>query len=630
MLVAVGCGTADPSASPEAPEAGTTASAASGRQAATATREAPTPTPATRFQGFDLDLSEGAFWEYRWAYTDRSCAQGSGCSTAEDDGVFAVTLGTERVVEGVTVYEVSVTGKSAVSLPKENRDFAPRWRYLGADGNRIVGSNGSTLTTIFDGATGKWAGSGYFTERFESDELLVAAKGSLSSSYEIADWPGVKQGPWVYVGRAASQSQCEMIEGLRICPREETFDFSESEYYRAGIGPVAYRFSHSASFSGGSFFSSYQTTEWVALVGSSLRGDVARVAATPTATPPSRPTRPPASRPLPVSATDPVFGPVEGSLPHDPTDDLIPDFSSGVSFEAAVAEATFENPNTPAWSYGFSFRQSEEETFHGVYVTSGGQWIHFARGGSVGQQLEPGGGATDALALGPGQSNHLMVAFTPAEAWFFVNGEFVAELNLSQPAAAQAAGDIRLFGGVNVGDETAGEATPFSGFTVRPLKRVSGPSDADLRHAPGDGDLPAAVAGVNVANAVVDVTFANPRPTTRRDWAHALLLRATGSEFHTVVLSGSGEWLYAQGGDIVRAAERTSAIDTAATGTNRVQIVAIQDNAWCFVNGRYLGRLDLRGGSPAGDVEAVGALDDKLEIAGAVTSISDFTVWSFD
>jgi len=29
-------------------------------------------------------------------------------------------------------------------------------------------------------------------------------------------------------------------------------------------------------------------------------------------------------------------------------------------------------------------------------------------------------------------------------------------------------------------------------------------------------------------------------------------------------------------------------------------------------------------------VEAIGALEDELEVAGAVTHISDFTVWSFD
>ena len=597
--------------------------------AASSPTPAPSPTPKSRYSGFDLDLSEGTFWEYRWTYTDRSCAQGSGCSTDEDSGVFQVTLGERRTIEGIPVHEVIVTGKHAVSLSKVNRDFAPKWRYLGVAGDRIVGSDGAALTTIFDGITGKWAGSGYFTDRFDSDELVVAKTSSLTDSSEIADWPGVRKGPWVFVSRAASQSQCEMIAGLRICPREEAFDFSETEYYREGVGPLAYNFRHSASFSGGSFFSSYQTAEWVALVGSSLRGDVAERAAAPTATP--APVAPiPTSTPqrtLPASA--PAFGPVDGSLAHDPADDMIPDFSSGVSLGEAAVEVSFVNPDTPRWSYGFSFRQSEEETFHAVYVNSDGRWMHFARGGTPESQVDLGSGLVT-LRRGPGASNHLMVIFSSDAGWFFVNGEFIAELDLSLPEAAQDPGDVRVFGAVNLGDETAGEATVFSDFTIRPLERVFGPRSFDLAHNPGDGELAAVQAGVDVADGIVEATLSNPRPTSRRDWTHVVLFRAAESSFHTFVLSGTGQWIYARGGDVIQGPVSSSAINTASAGANRVRLIMAQNSAWFFVNDRYLGRADFGGGAPSGDVEAVGALEDQLEIAGAVTHISDFTVWSFD
>ncbi len=164
-----------------------------------------------------------------------------------------------------------------MALSGETRDFAPRWRYLGVSANRILGSNGSALQVLFDGQLGKWAGSGYFTDRFNSDELIEASASSISPDSAIADWPGVEPGAAISIGGASSQSQCERIEGLRICPREETFSSSERELYRGGIGPVAYYFQSSASFSGGGFFSSYQTTENLALVASSLRGDVASV-----------------------------------------------------------------------------------------------------------------------------------------------------------------------------------------------------------------------------------------------------------------------------------------------------------------------------------------------------------------
>ena len=274
-MLFVACGPSDtiPKSTPS-PQA--TDAPASGRATPTPTPTAsPTPTPRPKFSDFDFEVGQGTFWEYRWSYTDRSCAQGSGCSTKKDEGRFQVTLGAPREIQGVTTYEVQLSGKHRVALPGVTRDFAPRWRYLAVSDNRILGSSGSALTVLFDGLLGKWAGSGYFTDRFNANELIEARTSSISQNEAIADWPGVKTGTAIAIGRASSQSQCEVIEGLRICPREETFSSSERELYRGGIGPVAYFFQFSTSFSGGNFFSSYQTTENVGLVASSLRGDAA-------------------------------------------------------------------------------------------------------------------------------------------------------------------------------------------------------------------------------------------------------------------------------------------------------------------------------------------------------------------
>ena len=101
-----------------------------------------TPTAAPTFAGYELDLAEGAFWQYRWAYIDRSCAQGRGCGTDEDEGVFNVTLGRQVTVDGVPVYELQISGKSAVKLADTARDFAPRWKYMGVAGDQIVFSDG--------------------------------------------------------------------------------------------------------------------------------------------------------------------------------------------------------------------------------------------------------------------------------------------------------------------------------------------------------------------------------------------------------------------------------------------------------------------------------------------------------
>ena len=222
--------------------------------------------PPPKFRGYDLNLSAGTYWDYRWEYETRSCSR-NGCSTKKDDGQFRVTLGQQQVINGVGLFELSVSGKSRIEVTDRSRDFAPRWRHIEIDGDRIVVSDGASLRTLFDARLGKWAGSGFFTNRFASDKLVEAIAGQIT---EGSNWPGARADPVAMVRRATSQSQCETIAGIRICG-EESSNVSEVESYRAGIGPVAYSFRSTASFSGGGFSSTHQTTETLALVGSSLR-----------------------------------------------------------------------------------------------------------------------------------------------------------------------------------------------------------------------------------------------------------------------------------------------------------------------------------------------------------------------
>ncbi len=427
-----------------------------------ATTESPTPQP--EFSGYSLDLSEGEFWEYRWSYVDGACIRFS-CSSDKDDGVFQVTLGQGREIEGVPVYALQITGKSAVDITGENREFAPRWDYLGVDGDRLVVSDGNRLTTLFDAGTGKWAGSGYFTTRFNEKELVSAGTSSLSSGLDIADWPGVASGAWQYVGRSASQSQCEIIAGERICPNEDTFSYTEHEYYRAGVGPVAYQFRNNVSFDG--MENTFSTTEWVALVASSLRGDAA--APTPTPVPPS-PTPVPPPVPPDTSGLLPLFGPHEGSLRLDPRLNQIPDLSTGLSLDRGIVHVDFITPGVSGgrWSQGLTFRQSEEEVFHAVYIKGDGTWGHFVRSGSLSSEVDMAGGAVS-FDRTAGGNNTLTIVFDGSKGQLFLNGEFLAELDLGAPAVRDP-GDIRVMSGLLGSDLMDGSRSAYTDFAVYPLR----------------------------------------------------------------------------------------------------------------------------------------------------------------
>jgi hypothetical protein len=478
-IMLVSCGSNDEPAADPTSSSTTTSPISSGSPTPTSATgggtpipDTPTPTPApvaALYAGYDLDFGEGTFWRFKWEYTDRTCAQGSGCKTSGDEGTFQISLGEPKEWEGITVYRVIALGDSGYYDDPTTRSFVPEWDYLGVDGNRIVATNataGSPLVTLFDGQIGKWAGSGFFQGRFPDDTLVEASAGQISSNHELAEWGGVEPGSMHRVGAASSQGKCETIEGLKICPREEAFAYSESEYYRPGVGPLGYEYRYSASFDGGGFSTSFSTEEKIALIASSFLGDQTGDFGTPTPVSPT-PTAVPTATPVVLGA--PVYGPVSGDLSLTLEDGQIPEFGSGVLLDVGVADVVFENPDvTGKWSHGITFRKSGEETFHAVFINSDGEWGHFARGGSLGSQV--------VLELGEHSFDRSNGGQNRVTVWFgVVNGEDrgilqindvdVAILDISF-AGAEAAGDVSVMSGMFPSDEFNGSTTRFYNFTI--------------------------------------------------------------------------------------------------------------------------------------------------------------------
>ena len=135
-------------------------------------------TPKPKFAGFDFELSEGTFWEYRWeAKSSFFAARGS--SSDSDSGTFKVTLGAQKEIDGVVAYEVKVTGKHQVD--DEDRSFAPRWRYIGmADDKILVSVDGRSMVVLFDAGAGEWPDSGFFTTRMKAETLHKARSGTMT------------------------------------------------------------------------------------------------------------------------------------------------------------------------------------------------------------------------------------------------------------------------------------------------------------------------------------------------------------------------------------------------------------------------------------------------------------------
>ena len=182
----------------------------------------PSPTPASlvKFAGFDYQLHEGTFWEYKWEYKSSTFCRDCRGGATTDLGTFRVTLGPPKVIEGVTAYEVQLAGKHKLKGSSTDRSFAPRWQYMALEDSRIlVSEDGVSLVVLFDGQEGEWPGSGFFTTRFKAKDL-----------YE-----GKVSGRNVVVSASSKQGGCKYYRSVgQVCPGGGHFD----RLYRArGVQP---------------------------------------------------------------------------------------------------------------------------------------------------------------------------------------------------------------------------------------------------------------------------------------------------------------------------------------------------------------------------------------------------------
>lgn len=183
----------------------------------------PEPPESVAFEGFTLSPEEGAYWEYTWTTT--SWAGPSGGSSRS--GYMCIVLGSPVSTNGLTAFPLEVSG---------GPDFS--WTHFAFEPNRIQGSkNGTDFQTLFEGRKGKWAGGGLFRS-FKDDVLIegIPATNDFDGRYYIgSDW--VDAGA-IRVGQSMSSSQCEMINGIRICGSDESETARHYEWWAPAIGPV--------------------------------------------------------------------------------------------------------------------------------------------------------------------------------------------------------------------------------------------------------------------------------------------------------------------------------------------------------------------------------------------------------
>ena len=360
---------------------------------------------------------------------------------------------------------------------------------------------------------------------------------------------------------------------------------------------------------------------------------IAEATAPPTATPTRTPT--PTPQPTPVGS----FGPADGSIDHEPDNSKIDTYKANVSLADGIIEARFFNPyssQTGSWGSGFLFRLGTSR-FHTIFVTQAGRWHHYLRMGDAPNDQQVGSGFSSTIATGAFDSNHIRIIAIGGEGTLFVNGEFVATLDLS---GLLDAGRVSAIAGYFSDDGVAGKSTQFEDFKITPIQSTVagtfGPVDGSIEHK-DDGQIDIYGADMSLADGIIEARFFNPYSSQTGNWSNGFLFRWAPSSpdntFHIVFVTQAGRWYhYLRTGEVSNTQQvgsgSSTAIATGAYDSNHIRILAIGAEGALFVNGKFVATLDLSGLMDAGSVSAVATYFTSDGVTGKSTQFEDFEIRS--
>ena len=167
-----------------------------------------------------------------------------------------------------------------------------------------------------------------------------------------------------------------------------------------------------------------------------------------------------------ASAFPPNYGPVGGSIEHEPDSGLIDGFSTEFWMTNGIVQATFYNPypqSVGEWSNGFLLRNSGFGTYHVILVRSNGYWEHNQSLGSVEEIQYLDSDYSRHISIREGEYNVIMVSISGNEGVLFVNDEMVATLDLS---GLMREGKVSAIASYYTTDGIAGYSTRFEDLKI--------------------------------------------------------------------------------------------------------------------------------------------------------------------
>ena len=234
----------------------------------------------------------------------------------------------------------------------------------------------------------------------------------------------------------------------------------------------------------------------------------------------------------------------------------------------------------------------------------------------------------DGLDVAENGRNRLQLIALDETGYFFINGEFIDTLDLSEHLES---GDIAIGTGFYTSDMQPGSATGYSDYSVWELDAVHGPESGALEHIDNDF-IKTSYADTETADFIAHAVFTNPYDATDEfGWDYGFVFRDVDTNnSYWFVTTSSERWELVdrqEEEDVTVDDDFLNNLNLGAGAANDLLLIAQNETGYFFINGDFINTLDLSARLDSGEIGVFTAYFIGNEQEGNSTGFEDFTVW---
>jgi len=327
-----------------------------------------------------------------------------------------------------------------------------------------------------------------------------------------------------------------------------------------------------------------------------------------------------------------IFGPSNGNLVHNP-EGPVQMANTGVNSQNFLVESVFYTPFTISvgnWDIGYFFRSKADDDGMWLIIHSDTSWELIDQSKDKKTSIA-GGKVGKFLDNTSGKPNKLTLMALEQDGFLFVNGTFIAKLDLS---TRMDGGNISAETGYAANSQKKDRFTKYEGFTVWSIGSAVKESDGELKYT---GSLVSQYAAdVKADNFIVQATFVNPYASMIGPWDFGLIFRSAGeNDQYRLSIDTKPSWVLGDKNPNLSQVNELKGDKTLLDGKintgdgqqNKMMLIVRDTKGFLYLNGNFVKILDLSRRKDSGQIGiGIGFHENSVKDNTSI-AFKDFTVW---